>query len=173
MICHKRNLSAHILIRHSRSTPEARWHCPVCKENTFKSPASLRDHMSRKHKCYGAPRGPVASLRARSAGPPGPARIPAQVPPIEDIPSDSSEAGETKAIPGSPPLAGSQDPKKVTFGTIPVAEFQVDGTSTADEEERGQGRRQVRPRRPANREADRDAGLTGCNNCKRTGKAAG
>ena len=69
------------------------------------------------------------------SGPPAPLvplTPPDQVWPIEDIPLDSSEAGETKVITGSQPLARSQGPKKVTFGTIPVADFQVDRTSTTE-----------------------------------------
>ena len=85
---------------------------------------------------------------------------------------DSSEAGETKVITGSQPLARSQGPKKVTFGTIPVADFQVDGKSTTEEEERGQGRWHTLSWGPVNREAGRDAGFTGCSNHQGTGEAA-
>ena len=166
MIRHKRNLSTHILTQHSGSTLEVRWHCPICREKTFKSAASLRDHMSRKHKCRGAPRGPVASPRARTAEPPGLAHGSDQDWPIVVIPSDWSKTGEMKVILGSP--ARSQGPKRVTFGAT-----QVEGTSPAKEGERGRGTRHVRPQCLVNREAARDAMLAGRSNCQRAGEAAG
>ena len=125
--------------------------------------------MSRKRKCRGAPRGPVASPRARTTKFPGPAHGSDQDWPIVVIPSDSSETGKTEVILGSP--ARSQGPKKVTFGATLIAEFQVEVTSSTEEEERG--RRYVWPRRLANREATQDAGLARRSNHQRAGEAAG
>ena len=154
VIRHKRNLSTHILSQHIGSMSKVHWHCPICRKKTFKSAASLRDHTSRKHKCYGAPRGPVAGPQATTAEPPGPAHNSDQDWPTEDILSDLSEAGETKAIPGSPSPARSQGPKKVTFGATLVAESQVEGSPCAATA-RGRARLQVTRadrRRPQNRD---------------------
>ena len=168
MIRHKHNLITHILSQHSGSTPEVHWHCPICREKTFKSAASLRDHISRKHKCRGAPRGLVVSPRAITALPSGPAHGSDQDWSIEVIPLDLSETGKTEVILGS--LARSQGPKTVPFGATFVAEFQVEGTSSAEEGERG--RQHVWPHSLANREATRDAGLAGRSNRQRAGEAA-
>ena len=62
---------------------------------------------------------------------------------------------------------------RVTFGAALVTEFQVEGASSAEEEEWGQERRHVRPKHLADREPALVTGLAKGSSCQRTGEAAG
>ena len=66
---YRHNLKGHIQNQHGEGEPEAP--CPVCPGKTFKNAASLRDHMSRKHKDHGAPRVPAVGPPTKAGGPPG------------------------------------------------------------------------------------------------------
>merc|ERR1712243_369897 len=45
---YRHNLKGHIQNQHGAGEPEAP--CPICPDKIFKNSASLRDHMSRKHR---------------------------------------------------------------------------------------------------------------------------
>ena len=62
---YRHNLKGHIQNQHGEGEPEAP--CPICPDKTFKNAASLRDHMSRKHKAPGGPGGPPGAKQS----PPG------------------------------------------------------------------------------------------------------
>lgn len=69
---YRHNLKGHIQNQHGEGEPEAP--CPICPGKSFKNAASLRDHMSRKHKAPGAPGAPAGK------SPPGVAQALAQAP---------------------------------------------------------------------------------------------
>ena len=77
--------------------------------------------MSKRHRDYDATRVTGASLRAR---------------PIKNIPAGTSGDDKAEVFPGSPPLARSQGPRKVTSGT-----------GSTVKRAQGQRERQARPRR--------------------------
>jgi len=63
---YRHNLKGHIQNQHGDGEPEAP--CPICPDKTFKNAASLRDHMSRKHKTNnGGVSGSVAAKQAALA----------------------------------------------------------------------------------------------------------
>ena len=68
-----------------------------------------------------------------------------------DIPSDSSEADNTRFTPGSLAPARSQGPRRDTFGAALVTEFQEEGASPVEEEDWGQESGHVRPQHLADR----------------------
>ena len=60
---YRHNLKGHIQNQHGAGEPEAP--CPICPDKIFKNAASLRDHMSRKHK---AEKAAAATMTAVTAG---------------------------------------------------------------------------------------------------------
>ena len=97
-IQYRRNLHDPIRGQHGGRSPKARWPCPTCKNRTFGSQASLRDHKSKRHRGYDAIRVNGATLRAR---------------PIENIPAGTIGDDKAGVFPGSPPLDGSQGLRRV------------------------------------------------------------
>ena len=69
---YRHNLKGHIQNQHGAGEPEAP--CPICPDKIFKNAASLRDHMSRKH------RGEKTALAAAAA---------------QDKPAVSSKTGQS------------------------------------------------------------------------------
>merc|ERR1719150_1391947 len=62
---YRHNLKGHIQNQHGDGEPEAP--CPICPDKTFKNAASLRDHMSRKHKTNGGVGGNSGSVGKQGA----------------------------------------------------------------------------------------------------------
>jgi len=62
---YRHNLKGHIQNQHGDGEPEAP--CPICPDKTFKNAASLRDHMSRKHKTNGGVSGNSGSVAKQGA----------------------------------------------------------------------------------------------------------